>query len=56
MGYRLLGMAVWKTLRFLVRRELRGSSAGDRAKLAAGLTVVVAVFVFVLSRKEGDGS
>jgi len=54
MGYRLLGMVVWNGLKWVLRRRVRGTGVADRAKLAGGLAVVVAVFLFILSRKEGD--
>jgi hypothetical protein len=53
MAYRLLGMVVWNGLKWVLRRRVRGTETADRAKLAGGLAVVVAVFLFVLSRKEG---
>jgi hypothetical protein len=53
MAYRLLGMVVWNGLKWVLRRRVRGTGVPDRAKLAGGLAVVVAVFLFVLSRKEG---
>jgi hypothetical protein len=53
MAYRLLGMVVWNGLKWVLRRRVRGSGVDDRAKLAGGLAVVVAVFLFVLSRKAG---
>jgi hypothetical protein len=54
MGYRLLGIAVWKALKFLAKRWVRSTETADRVKLAGGLAFVVGVFVFVLSRKEGE--
>jgi hypothetical protein len=54
MGYRLLGMVVWNGLKWVLRRRVRGTSVDNRAKLAGGLAVVVAIFLFVLSRKGGD--
>jgi hypothetical protein len=53
MGYRLLGMAVWKALKWLTRRQLRDVSVPKPVLYAAGLAVVAAVAAFVLSRKEG---
>ena len=54
MAYRLLGMVVWNGLKWVLRRRLRTTDTADRVKLAGGLAVVVAVFLFVLSRKAGD--
>jgi hypothetical protein len=54
MGYRILGMAVWALLKWLLRRQFRDATDSRRLKLAAGLILVVIVFGFVLSRKEGE--
>jgi hypothetical protein len=54
MAYKLLGMAVWQVLKLVLRRQVRKTDTGGRVKLAAGLAFVAAVFLFVLSRKEGD--
>ena len=54
MAYRLLGMVVWNGLKWVLRRRLRTTDTADRVKLAGGLAVVVAVFLFVFSRKAGD--
>jgi hypothetical protein len=58
-GYQLLGMAVWNTLRWtvlklLLRRKLGDTTVLTRLKFGAGAAVVIAVFAFVLSRKEGE--
>jgi hypothetical protein len=53
MAYRLLGMVVWNGLKWVLGRKVRGTDTAGRAKLAGGLAVVVAVLLFVLSRKEG---
>ena len=54
-----MGMAVWNTLRWtvlklLLRRKLGDTSVLTRLKFGAGAAVVIAVFAFVLSRKEGE--
>ena len=54
MAYRLLGMVVWNGLKWVLRRRVRKTETGGRAKLVAGLSFVVAVVLFVLSRREGD--
>jgi hypothetical protein len=54
MAYRLLGMVVWNGLKWVLRRKVRTTDTADRVKLAGGLAIVVAVFLFVLSRKDGD--
>jgi hypothetical protein len=53
MGYRILGIAIWKAIKFLVRRELRDATVPKSVRYAAGLAVVAAVAAVVLSRREG---
>jgi hypothetical protein len=54
MGYRLLGIAVWRAMRWLVRRQFGDVSVPKPVRYAAGLAVVAAIAAVVLSRKEGS--
>jgi hypothetical protein len=55
MGYRLLGMAVWKTLRWFVRRQAADITVPRSVRYAAGFAIVAAVAAVVLSRRGGSG-
>jgi hypothetical protein len=54
MGYRILGMALWKTLRWFVRREAADITVPKSVRYAAGFAIVAAVAAVVLSRREGS--
>ena len=54
MKERLVGHAVWAGAKWLVRRRLGRSTWTQRAKYAAGVAVVLAVFAYVLTRSEGE--
>jgi hypothetical protein len=54
MTERWVRMLVWFGLKWLVRRRLQRSSWPERAKYVGGVAIVLAVFVYVLTRSEGD--
>jgi hypothetical protein len=53
MGYRLLGIAVWRAMKWLLRQQVKDTSVPKPVRYAAGLAVVAAIAAVVLSRREG---
>ena len=54
MAYRMLGIAVWKLLKWVVARKLGRTNAPRPALVAGGASIVAALAAFLRSRKGGS--
>jgi hypothetical protein len=54
MGYKLLGIAVWKGGKWFLRRRY-GSAMAPKPMLAAGLVLAIAGIVLAARSRGGDG-
>jgi hypothetical protein len=54
MGYRLLGIAVWKGAKWFLRRKY-GAARAPKGLLAGGLLALVVGIVLATRQRLGDG-